>query len=257
MGKSKKNWYARNIGDYAKKTSHLSLLEHGAYSKLLDWYYANEKPLPKEMEILHRICTAFALEEQAAVQKIIDQFFYESAEGYRNKRADTEITKKRKISKVRREAQQSREEKRLQNECKNGANGGANDSAKHTVTTTTTTIEDVVCNAQAKTDFQRVYETGAQVFPNLAAASTASIHQWLAAGFDVELDIIPEITRQAGRGIKSWNFFTGAISTAHATRTSKPPEGEVNVRKSTSSGANQPESRQMQYARTMAEWADE
>jgi uncharacterized protein YdaU (DUF1376 family) len=30
------NYYERHIGDYLKDTAHLSLLEHGIYTRLLD-----------------------------------------------------------------------------------------------------------------------------------------------------------------------------------------------------------------------------
>jgi uncharacterized protein YdaU (DUF1376 family) len=32
------NYYERHLGDYAKDAGHLSMLEHGAYSLLLDRY---------------------------------------------------------------------------------------------------------------------------------------------------------------------------------------------------------------------------
>ena len=40
------NYYERHIGDYLKDTAHLSLLEHGVYSRLLDVYYTRESPIP-------------------------------------------------------------------------------------------------------------------------------------------------------------------------------------------------------------------
>jgi hypothetical protein len=41
------NYYERHIGDYLKDTAHLSLLEHGIYTRLLDVYYTRECPIPK------------------------------------------------------------------------------------------------------------------------------------------------------------------------------------------------------------------
>lgn len=39
------HYYQRNIGDYARDTGHLSVLEHGLYVLMLDWYYLNERPI--------------------------------------------------------------------------------------------------------------------------------------------------------------------------------------------------------------------
>jgi len=40
------NYYERHLGDYAKDTGHLSILEHGAYTLLLDRYYSTEAGIP-------------------------------------------------------------------------------------------------------------------------------------------------------------------------------------------------------------------
>jgi len=75
-----------------RDTQHLSLAEHGAYSLLLDTYYATEKPLPAEHDALYRICRAMSRTEQAAVSKVAEEFFPISSDGLRhNKRADEEI----------------------------------------------------------------------------------------------------------------------------------------------------------------------
>ena len=36
------NFYPRHIGDYIARASHLTLLEHGVYARLLDIYYSRE-----------------------------------------------------------------------------------------------------------------------------------------------------------------------------------------------------------------------
>ena len=40
------NYVEHHFGDYAKDTAHLSMLEDGAYRRLLDVYYGREMPLP-------------------------------------------------------------------------------------------------------------------------------------------------------------------------------------------------------------------
>ncbi len=87
------NYYRRWIGDYQRDTGHLSLIEIGAYDRLLDHVYATENPLPKEIKVLCRICRAVSAEEQAAVELVVNQFFPINEDGQRhNKRADKEIS---------------------------------------------------------------------------------------------------------------------------------------------------------------------
>jgi uncharacterized protein YdaU (DUF1376 family) len=88
------DYYKRYMGDYARDTSRLSMVEHGAYSLLMDDYYSSREPLPAEVDKLHRICRATTKEEQAAVATIANRFFPIGRDGLRhNKRADEEIAK--------------------------------------------------------------------------------------------------------------------------------------------------------------------
>ena len=90
------NYYQRFLGDYARDTRHLSLIAHGAYSLLLDAYYATERALPADLDSLCRICGAINQAERDAVQTIADMFFPVAEGGLRhNKRADLEIAKAR------------------------------------------------------------------------------------------------------------------------------------------------------------------
>lgn len=116
-------WYARNCTKFQNKTGHLSLMEMGAYDRLLDWYYLNRKPIPDDWVQMHRICRAVAPDEQAAVQGVVREFFTLTPDGWRNKTADEEIAKAQGISQKRREAQLEKERKRI---AKEGANAPAN-----------------------------------------------------------------------------------------------------------------------------------
>jgi uncharacterized protein YdaU (DUF1376 family) len=86
------NYYPRYPGDYMRDTGHLSLVEHGAYTVLLDHYYAKAGPLPASLEALVRLCRAMTDQEQAAVKTVTEEFFPLSNDGLRhNARADAEI----------------------------------------------------------------------------------------------------------------------------------------------------------------------
>ena len=91
------NYYERYCGDYQRDTAHLSLAEHGAYTMLLDAYFSVEKPLPKDLSSLYRVCRAMTRFEQQAVKVVAEQFFPVSeVDGLRhNHRADREIAKAR------------------------------------------------------------------------------------------------------------------------------------------------------------------
>jgi uncharacterized protein YdaU (DUF1376 family) len=85
--------YTRHLGDYAKDTRHLTLLEHGAYNVLMDWCYASERALPNDEAMLYRICAAFTKPEQLAVMSVLQQFFQEQPDGWIQKRIEQELMK--------------------------------------------------------------------------------------------------------------------------------------------------------------------
>lgn len=129
-------WYARNPSKFRRKTSHLSLMEVGAYDRLLDWYYENRRPLSDNWVHLHRICSAVAPDEQDAVQSVVQEFFKLHDDGWHNTTADEEIAKSAEISQKRADAQAEKERKRV---AKQGANAPALAPANAPTTTTTTT----------------------------------------------------------------------------------------------------------------------
>lgn len=87
------NYYRRYSGDYLRKTARLSFTEHGAYGLMLDYYYAEERPLPLDHEEIFIMCRALKPADRAAIVKILGLFFEKKNDGYHNARADEEITK--------------------------------------------------------------------------------------------------------------------------------------------------------------------
>ena len=85
------NYYERHLGDYARDTAHLSLLEHGVYTLLLDRYYSTEAPIPVDQA--HRIARARSRDERSAVDAVLSEFFTQSPDGWRNARCDAEIAR--------------------------------------------------------------------------------------------------------------------------------------------------------------------
>ena len=84
-------YYGHHIGDYAKDTGHLTMLEHGAYRILLDRYYSTEAGIPEQQA--YRLARARSDEEKAAVDAVLEEFF-ELVDGiWINQRAEEELDK--------------------------------------------------------------------------------------------------------------------------------------------------------------------
>lgn len=95
--KSSPYWYARHYKDYAQDTSHLSIIEHGAYTLLLDQYYLTGKPLSSNFLNLARQMRCISRNEKQALKTILDFYFVLEIDGYHNHRADIEIKKRREV----------------------------------------------------------------------------------------------------------------------------------------------------------------
>jgi uncharacterized protein YdaU (DUF1376 family) len=85
------NYYKRHIGDYARSTMHLTVLEHGVYCLLLDRYYDTEQPF--NMEQARRYVRA-ATEPgvDVALQNVLNEFFERNPDGlYHSRRIEREL----------------------------------------------------------------------------------------------------------------------------------------------------------------------
>lgn len=81
------HYYQRNIGDYARDTGHLTVIEHGLYMLLLDWYYLNERP------ITDREVTRLSRGHRDEALTVLCEFFKETEDGWVHSYADREIAK--------------------------------------------------------------------------------------------------------------------------------------------------------------------
>lgn len=85
------HYYQHNIGDYRRDTSHLSMLEHGAYRLLMDWHYLSEEPIPKETNEVYRRLSARTEDERVAIQTVLKDYFEIGENGYFQGRCIAEI----------------------------------------------------------------------------------------------------------------------------------------------------------------------
>lgn len=93
--------YPHHIGDYAKDTPGLTMMEHGAYRLLMDAYYATELPIPADEP--YAIAKAGSAAERQAVDKVLRKFFVMEDGAYRQKRIDQEIDSYRAKAAISRE----------------------------------------------------------------------------------------------------------------------------------------------------------
>jgi uncharacterized protein YdaU (DUF1376 family) len=85
------NYYDRHIGDFIKDTLGLTMLEDGAYNRLLDQIYQTERPLPSDKKEVYRLARANSSAERKAVDYVLGKFFELAEDGYMQKRAQAAI----------------------------------------------------------------------------------------------------------------------------------------------------------------------
>lgn len=87
------NYYEHHIGDYAKDAGYLSMIEDGAYRRLIDAYYSREKRLPPSVHECCKLARATTKPERDAVIYVLREFFELRGDGYFQKRCDEEIAR--------------------------------------------------------------------------------------------------------------------------------------------------------------------
>ena len=129
------HYYTHNIGDYRRRTAHLTLLEHGVYRQLLDQYYLNETPFGLDIAEITRNSCARTAAEKKAVESILSEFFIKTDAGYKHSYCDKTIAiyheksaKARKSAEVRwnKGCNKSEESERNANAMRTHSEGNAN-----------------------------------------------------------------------------------------------------------------------------------
>jgi uncharacterized protein YdaU (DUF1376 family) len=104
------HYFKRNIGDYHKKAGRLSMLQHGAYTLLLDSCYDREEFPTKEQAI--EWCWASTADEVEAVEFVLYKFFILHEGKYIQTRIMEEITRYQENSNTNKQIAIRREEAR-------------------------------------------------------------------------------------------------------------------------------------------------
>ena len=119
------NYYEHHLGDYLRDTAHLSMIEDGAYRRLIDAYYIAEQPFADDKRELMKLCRAVTKQERDAVEYVLRKFFvYEEGSGWIHRRCEREIAR---FKDKQRKAKASADARWAQ--CERNANASANASA--------------------------------------------------------------------------------------------------------------------------------
>jgi uncharacterized phage protein (TIGR02220 family) len=92
------NHYPRHIGDFLKKTIGLTMRQDGAYNRMIDLYYGDEKPLPVNRVDLYGSLRCRDKADNDAVEHCLRKYFTEQPDGFHHDRCDEEIAKYREKS---------------------------------------------------------------------------------------------------------------------------------------------------------------
>lgn len=122
------HYYKRNIGDYAKKAGRLSMLEHGAYTILIDSCYDREQ-FPT-LEDAFDWAWARNDDEKSAVKFVLSKFFTLENGVYVQKRIKEELDAYKAKANTNTRVAQEREEKRRLAQDKNESSRNVNETCE-------------------------------------------------------------------------------------------------------------------------------
>lgn len=114
------HYYKRNLGDYAKKAGRLSMLQHGAYTLLLDSCYDREQ-FPTLEEAIDWTW-ASSKEEVEAVEFVLKKFFVLESGVYVQHRVKEELAEYQAKSETNKRIAEDREAKRKQKAAERSSN---------------------------------------------------------------------------------------------------------------------------------------
>lgn len=220
-----------HIGDLITDTMHLSAAELGAYVRLITVHYRmGISGLPDDDCQLRRITGLDNKTWKNSCTTILN-FFEMSDDGRWVHRKVLKV-----LCKIQSVQEQNRDKalKRWKSvdavatQEQSSSNATAVQSISHKPETKSKVIEDDAPRVSSKSHFERVYDYGCSLFPQLAPQAASVIHQWLEGGADIDLDILPEIKRLHGKEIqpRGWGLFTQDIATAKRRRETPLPKGE-------------------------------
>ena len=126
------HYYKRNIGDYHKKAGRLTMLQHGAYTLLMDSCYDREEFPTLDMAIDWLWASTDA--EVDAVKFVLNKFFILESDVYTQNRIKEDLDKYHANSKTNKRIAIEREAKRKESSTKRVPSVNESNTVKHEAT---------------------------------------------------------------------------------------------------------------------------
>jgi len=144
------HYYKYHIGDNLLNTIGLSMIEEGAYRRLVDMYYAKGS-LPKDFAVLCRLVRVVKKAEMDAVRFVLAEFFEETDDGYINRQVDESLEEASDKSDKARKMVEARWNKKNSNTTSNTrSNTTSNTRSNTTSNTRSNTIHKPITNINNK-----------------------------------------------------------------------------------------------------------
>lgn len=89
------NYWPKHVGPWLAATVTLSAAEEGLYSRLCDWAYKQEQPLPLDTEEVLKISRAKDKTERDTTMSMVARFFVQTDDGYHHERIEKELANAR------------------------------------------------------------------------------------------------------------------------------------------------------------------
>ena len=144
------HYYKRNIGDYHKKAGRLSILEHGAYTLLMDACYDRER-FPTKDEAIDWLW-ARGEDEIKAIEFVLEKFFELQDDGtYVQNRIKEELSAYHAMAETNQRIAREREAKRREARNKKKSGGVNNDVEARSVHEACETVNETPPNQEPLT----------------------------------------------------------------------------------------------------------
>lgn len=143
------NYYQHHIGDFDKKTRHLTRIERSVYRDLLELYYTIEGQICMSIPELCRKIIARTNEESTSVEQVLNEFFIKTPTGWFHERCEEEIDKFKSSNSQKSEAGKASAAKKALK--RQQALNGESTSVEQTCNGTSTNQEPITNNQEPRT----------------------------------------------------------------------------------------------------------
>lgn len=144
------HYYKRNIGDYHKKAGRLSMVEHGAYTLLIDACYDRER-FPTRHDAIDWLW-ARTEEEVAAIDFVLDKFFSLQEDGtYIQSRIQEDLAAYHAMAQTNQRIAKEREAKRREASNKKKGKSTGNKGVARSVDESCESVDEAPPNQEPRT----------------------------------------------------------------------------------------------------------